>query len=131
MTETAPQVFDLKTTYLDLRADGGAREIAVAPEFWERVAGGDERIEGRLTAVFPMSEDWPHWERHPAGEELVFCLSGAMDLVLELPEGEHVVALEPGKGVLVPAGVWHRGIVRAPGDCLFVTPGEGTEHRPR
>ena len=95
------------------------------------MTSGDEEIEGRLTAVFPMTEDWPHWECHAAGDEPVFCLSGALDLVLDLPEGERVVALGPGKGVLVPAGIWHRGVVREPGDCLFVTPGEGTEHRPR
>jgi quercetin dioxygenase-like cupin family protein len=130
MSAPTPASFDLATRYLDLRADGSAREIAVTPDFWEALARGDERVEGRLVAVFPMTETWPHWERHPAGEELVYCLSGALDLVLDLPAGEHAVALRPGLGVLVPAGIWHRGVVHAPGDCLFVTPGEGTEHRP-
>jgi hypothetical protein len=27
--------------------------------------------------------------------------------------------------------VWHRAIVREPGDTLHVTRGEGTQHRPR
>jgi len=130
MTKALPTAFELSKRYLDLRGDGRAREIAVSPDFWEALERGDERVEGRLVAVFPMTETWPYWERHPAGEELVYCLSGALDLVLELPGGEHAVSLSPGKGVVVPTGVWHRGVVREPGECLFVTPGEGTEHRP-
>ena len=131
MTGTPPTAFDLQTTYLDLAGDGSARAIAVTPDFWAALERGDERVEGRMVAVFPMTEDWPHWERHPAGDELVYCLSGALDLVLDLPAGEHTVSLSAGKGVLVPTGVWHRGVVREPGNCLFVTPGEGTEHKPR
>ena len=130
MSKHLPSGFDLKTTYLDLRPDGSAREIAVTPDFWDALASGARRVEGRRTAVFAMTEDWQHWERHPAGEEFVYCLSGVIDLVFDLPEGEHLVALRPGAGVLVPIGVWHRGVVREPGECLFVTPGEGTEHRP-
>ena len=38
--------------------------------------------------------------------------------------------LEPGQTFIVPKGVWHRGIVKKPGQLMFITPGAGTEHRP-
>lgn len=58
-------------------------------------------------------------------------LSGAMDLILEAPEGERAVALAAGQAGIVPRGVWHRAVVRAPGETLHVTRGGGTQHRPR
>ena len=36
-----------------------------------------------------------------------------------------------GERVLNPPGVWHTADVHEPGDALFITPGEGTEHKPR
>ena len=36
-------------------------------------ADGDE---GRLVCVMPQEATWDAWERHPAGEEVVFLLSG-------------------------------------------------------
>jgi oxalate decarboxylase/phosphoglucose isomerase-like protein (cupin superfamily) len=68
---------------------------------------------------------------HPAGDEVVCLLSGAIDVVLEEQHGERVVGLEPGSTCIVPRGVWHRAIVHEPGDTLHITRGEGTQHRPR
>lgn len=45
--------------------------------------------------------------------------------------GGRLVALEAGQTCIVPRGVWHRAVVRTPGDTLHITPGEGTQHRPR
>jgi hypothetical protein len=42
-----------------------------------------------------------------------------------------VVPLEAGQAVVNPRGVWHTVDVHEPGQALFVTPGRGTEHRPR
>ena len=44
---------------------------------------------------------------------------------------EHRIELHAGDGVLNPPGVWHTADVHEPGDALFITPGAGTEHRPR
>jgi quercetin dioxygenase-like cupin family protein len=74
--------------------------------------------------------DFPHWERHPAGEELVVVMSGAIDFILEEPAGERTVRVSAGQAILVPTGVWHRGVVIEPGKALFVTEGEGTQHKP-
>jgi mannose-6-phosphate isomerase-like protein (cupin superfamily) len=50
--------------------------------------------------------------------------------VLDLPGGEQRAVIRPGQSFVVPRGVWHRGIVRQPGELMFITPGAGTEHRP-
>jgi hypothetical protein len=39
--------------------------------------------------------------------------------------------LQPGEAMVNPRGVWHTADVHEPGKGLFVTPGRGTEHRPR
>lgn len=41
-----------------------------------------------------------------------------------------VVPLDGKDAFIVPQGVWHRIEIRRPGQVLFITPGEGTQHRP-
>jgi quercetin dioxygenase-like cupin family protein len=77
-----------------------------------------------------QAKDWDHWERHPAGEEILTLLSGELELVLDLPDGERRAVLTAGQTFVVPRGIWHRAIVRQPGELLFITAGAGTEHRP-
>ncbi len=66
---------------------------------------------------------------HPAGDELLVLLSGAIDVVLETDAGNRVVELTEGTSCLVPRGTWHRQI-RTPGRELAITYGKGTQHRP-
>jgi quercetin dioxygenase-like cupin family protein len=91
-------------------------------------ADGDE---GRLFGVFGQTESWPTWERHPAGEEIVMLLSGRADLIQQIDGQERRVSLQPGQAVVNPVGVWHTADVHEPGEILFVTPGRGTENKPR
>jgi mannose-6-phosphate isomerase-like protein (cupin superfamily) len=124
------EAIDLSTTYVHLEDGATARPVPVGPDFWETIDRRTDLAGGRLMLVFHNAADWPTWETHPAGEEIVYLLSGAVDLVLEEPEGERTVALRPGQAVIVPRGVWHRGIVHTPGDTLHITRGEGTRNRP-
>ncbi len=124
------QAFDLTTTYVHLEDGPVARPVPVGADFWETIDRRSDLAGGRLVLVVHNAADWPTWEMHPAGEEIVYLLSGAVDLVLQEPAGERVVALCRGQAVIVPRGVWHRGIVRSPGDTLHITRGDGTQHRP-
>ena len=104
-----------------------------APEalaaYTERFAGdGDE---GRLVVMFASDESWTTWERHPAGEEVVVLVSGRMDLLQEVDGAERRVPLTPGMAVVNPKGAWHTADVHEPSVALFITPGRGTDHRPR
>jgi mannose-6-phosphate isomerase-like protein (cupin superfamily) len=123
--------FDLMTTYAHLRDGGGATLVDVAPTFWEELAGGErpELDEGRLVAAFAYDGDWPNAEMHPAGDEIVYVLSGAIDLILQEPSGDRTIALNASEGHIVPKGTWHTARVRARAKVLHVTPGAGTQHR--
>ena len=57
-------------------------------------------------------------------------LSGEMELVLDKGGTEARTAVQAGQTFIVPRGIWHRAIVKKPGQLMFVTPGAGTEHRP-
>ncbi len=70
------------------------------------------------------------WEMHPDGDEVLTLLSGQFDIVLDEDGVERTISLTPGQGALVPRGVWHRMIIHVPGELLFLTPGDTTEHRP-
>lgn len=128
--------FDLSQTFVHLGL--GVRAVPVpdfewTPAFLDRysqrfASDGDE---GRLVCVVAQAATWDTWERHPAGEELVVLLGGRVDLIQDLDGEDRVVELHPGEAVVNPRNVWHTATVHEAGDALFVTPGRGTEHRPR
>jgi hypothetical protein len=80
--------------------------------------------------LFEMEEDPDHREMHPRGDEILILLSGSVDVVLEALGGERRIPLRGRGACIVPRGVWHGQIVHAPSVMMFITPGEGTEHRP-
>lgn len=120
------------STYLHFRDDGAANTVPVSDAFWRELsAGGLAHLnQGRLMSAFTFSSAWPTWERHPAGEELVLLLSGTATVVLEESGQERAMHLDkPGDFVLVPQNVWHTARTQVETTMLFLTPGEGTEHR--
>lgn len=122
--------FTLDSTYIHLRPDERARAMEGGASFWAGIAARHDLDQGRLMGSVDQSKDWDHWERHPAGEEILTLLSGEMVIVLDVDSGEQRTTIKAGETFIVPKGVWHRGIVAAPGRLMFVTPGAGTEHRP-
>jgi oxalate decarboxylase/phosphoglucose isomerase-like protein (cupin superfamily) len=130
--------FDLFGSHLHLDARGDALLIKDSGEFWGALMSADLRRPeiarvanepGYLVAAFHMHEDTAHWERHPAGDEVICVMSGRVDFVLDEPQGERVIALQGRQSCVVPKGVWHRIVVREPSDVLFITFGLGTEHK--
>lgn len=121
---------DLTETYVHLSPDGAARPLVVDDRFWATLAERSELHAGYLVTRGRSSADWPHWEVHPEGEELVVLLSGRVDLVLDDERRQWTVPLRAGQAWINPRGVWHRAIVHEPADMLFITAGRGTRHRP-
>jgi quercetin dioxygenase-like cupin family protein len=81
--------------------------------------------------IGPAESTWTSWERHPAGDEVVVVLSGRQTLIQEIGAQHHRTELRAGQAAINPRGVWHTADVHEPGSALFITPGRGTEHRPR
>jgi quercetin dioxygenase-like cupin family protein len=121
--------FTLDGTYIHLKPDDSARAMEGGDPFWATIQERTDLDEGRLMGVTGQSKDWDHWERHPAGEEILTLLSGEMELILDMDGGEQRAVLKAGQTFIVPRGIWHRALVREPGRLMFVTPGAGTEHR--
>ena len=68
----------------------------------------------------------------PEGHEVVVCTSGEIALTQEYPDGRvEQVTLRAGEYAINDPGVWHTADVEAQATALFITAGEGTEHRPR
>ena len=87
--------------------------------------------DGRMVMMFHMDGPWTNWERHPAGAEVVIACTGTHRFVQELDGGDREVELGPGEALINPPGVWHTADSVEGGWIVTVTPGLGTEHRPR
>jgi mannose-6-phosphate isomerase-like protein (cupin superfamily) len=131
MLQSGP--LDFSSTYLRLRADASTEPLTVDNTLWQRIMSGQLGDFHRefLIACGTCDADWPMWEMHPNGDEIVCLLSGAVTFLLEESLGTQTIDLNnSGEYVLVRKGTWHRAKTRGPCRILFVTPGEGTQHRP-
>ena len=89
------------------------------------------RIDGFTVGAPELTSDAPHdGEVHPDGDELLYLVSGAVTVVLELAGGDRVVDLGAGDALVVPKGVWHKVTLREPGQLVHITPGPNGEARP-
>lgn len=96
----------------------------------ERRAG--DGAEGRLVSLHHFTDAWSVWEMHPAGTEVVLCTKGEITLIQELLDGsEKQITLGEGQYAINPPGVWHTADVADEATALFITAGQGTEHRDR
>jgi hypothetical protein len=88
--------------------------------------------EARLVSMHTFSSSWDMWEVHPNGHEVVLCISGAITLHQEMPDGtKTTIALESGQYAVNEPGTWHTADVEDEATALFITAGLGTEHRAR
>ena len=71
------------------------------------------------------------------GAEVVLCTAGAMTLTQEHPDGRRDrITIKAGEYAINPPGVWHTADIKgadkgASAKAVFITAGEGTEHRSR
>jgi mannose-6-phosphate isomerase-like protein (cupin superfamily) len=130
MTESGP--FSLLSTYVRLRDDATVELLPVDDTFWQRLAAGQlgSFQNEYLVTCHVFDSDWPVWEMHPKGDEIVCLLSGSVTFILEQERGNEAIELkESGAYVIVPRGIWHTAKLSGPSRMLFITPGEGTQHR--
>jgi mannose-6-phosphate isomerase-like protein (cupin superfamily) len=119
-------IVNLSTTAIQLRAGGVAEASPRA-----------DRTDFGLWTVLSVradSDEQLHsdvWERHPAGDEVLCVVAGAVDVHLRRRDAERqdaVFEVQAGEAFLVLAGEWHRLTVREPVQLLAITSAIGTEH---
>ncbi len=83
-----------------------------------------------LISCYEFEADWASREAHPHGDEIVLLIYGEVEFILESELGEKSYTLtEQGQYIVVPKGVWHTAKIKRKSKLLFVTPGQGTEHK--
>ena len=97
----------------------------------DQPGGPPKRIDG-LTVGAPelTGPDRHGGEMHPDGDELLYLVSGAITVTLELSGGDRQFDLGAGDAVVVPRGLWHRIALREPGRLIHITPGPNGDARP-
>jgi mannose-6-phosphate isomerase-like protein (cupin superfamily) len=121
--------FDLEKTYLGLDGAGRVTSLPVGPDFWATIAS-NPGARGTLVTVGTGEGDWPHWEMHPLGDEVLVLLDGSVRMVFERAGGDEVIDMAPGATLVVPQGTWHRAVEQRGLRMLFLTYGAGTQHKP-
>jgi mannose-6-phosphate isomerase-like protein (cupin superfamily) len=87
-------------------------------------------FDGLTFGVATMSANSPHGgEMHPDGDEVLYLISGRVKVVF-LDGSKEVVEVEPGDGLVVPKGRWHRVDIVEPCQIVYLTPGPNNEFRP-
>jgi hypothetical protein len=89
------------------RADEYTRnflEDEALPTIWQELDRRFDNFKGHLlVAQFDFEADWPSWEIHPAGDEIVVLLSGRAEMILDRSGSHQTTSLaQPGSFVLVP-----------------------------
>jgi quercetin dioxygenase-like cupin family protein len=119
------RTFDLAGGLMGLHRDGTAKAVV-----WK--SGPPPRIDGYTVGAPHIRRDAPHGgEQHPDGDELLYLVSGRLDVVLEEDGLENTVELHPGDAFVVPKGIWHRVVMREPSQLIHITPGPGGQWRPK
>lgn len=117
--------------------------IVLSPDKKASVEPADETLYDRLDekynsfigheliSLYEFESDWSNWEIHPHGDEIVLLISGEVEFLLEVESGQSRITLrEQGQYLVVPKGVWHTAKTNSKSKILFITLGQGTQHRP-
>ena len=96
--------FDLETTFLGLSGDGEVTQMPVGPDFWPTM---DRNPNMRATLVsFGTGEgDWPHWEMHPKGDE-VLVLVEVTDVVFAVDSIPAIFAITEDPFIVLTSNVF-------------------------
>lgn len=104
---------------------------AVVPNTPELYGNLDEQFDSfhrhELIACHEFESNWPSWEIHPHGDEIVMLMEGSATFILDVSGQHQEINLSvAGEYVIVPKGVWHTAHIAEWARMLFITPGQGT-----
>lgn len=119
----------LGAAFAHLLGNGDTLSVLVDNDFWTE--GISNLPPGRLVSLLESATDWMSWEKHPKGDEFILVLTGRLTLIFEEEGKRWSEDVQAGQFVIVPKGVWHTADAPEPGQALFITAGDSTEHRER
>jgi len=118
-----PRVVTLSEVHVHIRPRGSAEFL---PKDFSNVTKlahtmvWNPAVDGILWGESRQDESGNHGgERHLDADEVLYLISGAFRLSLELDDGGAEIAVKAGQAVVVPQGIWHRLIVEEPCHYLF------------
>ncbi len=125
------KINNINQDFVVVNADKKASIEHSDSELYQRLAQNYGNFTGcELISCHSFTNNWPSWETHPNGDEIVILLAGAARFILMINGQQQELELsEPGSYVIVPQGVWHTAKIKDYAQLLFITPGEGTEHK--
>lgn len=85
------------------------------------------QLVNNCTLVASYAHTPTHWERHPGGNEMLYIVDGAAEVVTLTDAGPVTSFADKGSIFICPRGLWHRQIPRPFVSELSLTPGAGTE----
>ena len=80
------------------------------------------------TLIVSRASSPTSWERHPGGEEMIYVVEGAAEIVTLTDAGPVKSTVREGSLFVCPQGLWHKTFPRPSVASLYLTPGEGTEN---
>lgn len=122
------QPFKLASTFVVVDPKLSAVKVDVGPTLYQDIDREFSQFQRcTLISEYTFEQDWETWEMHPAGDEILYLVSGKVEIRLLDNGREHSLRMDvPGTSVIVPKGRWHTARVAEKSTVLFVTPGEGT-----
>jgi len=129
MTLSLSEGFRLESNFVHLKDSGTLTSLPVDEKFWSEGMARGYLASGRLIGVVNLAVGPSHWEIHPDGDELLYLLSGLMDVTIESGDKTDVITLNAHSSYIVPSETWHQTIAREPSTLLFMTPGKDTHRR--
>jgi hypothetical protein len=84
MTIPTKAAFNPTDTFLHLESAGGATALAGGEAFWRRPTEElDRDYAGRILGALAIGQGSTNWEMHPAGDEILYLVSGEVDVRLD------------------------------------------------
>lgn len=104
--------------------------VPLGPDLYKKLDRRYAEFAGHsLIAMHHFTSDWPTWECHPHGDEIVCLISGVARFLMRVDSEIVSVLLDsPGSYARVPANTWHTAKIETAATCLFFTPGEATQN---
>lgn len=121
---------NLKDTFAVIKPNMGVATVAVTDTMYAELDENYKHFKNHLlVSEYSFNEDWPTWEMHPHGDEIVYLISGDVNFLLRSDGDERSVRLHnAGSFVVVPKNTWHTMKIKSSAKMLFITPGEGTQN---